>query len=343
MRRADIDEPGSSLRPIIHARVLTSILNAVDIRATRRTSLLDSEGLSASDLEGPDAVVPLIGYMRILDRLAQEVGSVTLGLDLSDRMGPELVGAIGHIFLLSPSLDAAISAFSESVFSIQGVTALKYSRAPQPMVSYTISDDRVQPRRHDVEFSLGYVHRLIKLYLRDHYAPHEVYFGHPCPGSRARYERVFGCPVYFEQATNALVLREEDRHRRGANHDPHLVAILEHYMRLAHPGGHEPGSIAHQVDQLLSGLIDRGDASCRLVAARLGLSEETLRRRLKRENTCFRSILRRKRCAVARRHLRETSLSILQIAQRVGYAETASFTRAFALEAGMTPSQFRKG
>jgi len=335
-------DDGSSLRPVIHARVVLGILNAVDISASHRASLLDREGLTASDLRGLDATVPLVSYMRIFDRLAGDLAQPTLGLDLSNRMGPELVGAIGYVFLFSPSLDAAITAFSESVFSIQGVTALKYSCAPLPVVTYTVSDDALQPRRQDVEFSIGYIHRLIKLYLGGHYSPKEVYFEHPAQGTRSHYDRIFGCPVYFDQATNAIVLNAEEKERRGLNHDPHLTSILRHYMQLARPGEPGPDSLAKDVDQALSGLLEVGNVSCRLVAARLGISEETLRRRLKRENISFREILRRKRIALARRYLSETDLGILQIAQRAGYAETASFTRAFAFETGMTPTQFRR-
>jgi AraC-like DNA-binding protein len=335
-------DDGSSLRPVIHARVVLGILNAVDIGVSHRASLLDREGLTAGDLRGLDAAVPLISYMRILDRLAGDLAQPTLGLDLADRMGPELVGAIGYVFLFSPSLDAAITAFSESVFSIQGVTALTYKRTAEPIITYTISDEALQPRRHDVEFSIGYIHRLIKLYLGGPYSPREVHFEHPAQAARSRYERIFGCPVYFEQATNALVLNAQDKERRGLNHDPHLVSILNHYMQLARPGEPGLGGVSQDVDQLLSGLVEAGNPSCRLVAARLGMSQETLRRRLKRESSSFRDILRRKRIALARRYLSETDLGILQIAQRAGYAETASFTRAFTLETGMTPTQFRR-
>ena len=333
---------GSSLRPVIHARVLLGILNAANIGVSHRAGLLDREGLTAGDLHGLDAVVPLASYMRILDRLADDLAQPMLGLDLSDRMGPELVGAIGYVFLFSPSLDAAITSFSESVFSVQGVTALSYAQTPEPMVTYAIFDEGLQPRRQDVEFSIGYVHRLIKLYLGGPYSPREVHFEHPAQGKRSRYERIFGCPVYFEQAANALILNAEEKERRGLNHDPHLVSILKHYMQLARAGESGPGSLARDVDQLLSGLMETGNLSCRLVAARLGMSEESLRRRLKREDRSFRDILRRKRIALARRYLSETDLGILQIAQRAGYAETASFTRAFVLETGMTPTQFRR-
>lgn len=329
-------------RPVIHARVLTGILDAVAISPSLRAQLLDDEGLRAGDLLGPEASVPLANYMRLFDRLADKLERPTLGLDLSVRMGPELVGAVGYAFLHSATLDAAISAFAEAVFSIQGVTALRYERNPRPVVRYVISDDRLHPRRHDVEFSLGYVHALIRLFMGNRYAPREVHFEHPRIGPQTRYDAVFGCPVYFEQPGNALLLDQEDQFAQGRLHDPHLVSILQYYLNLSRPTVGSRDEVLQQVDQLLPGMIETGNASCRLVAARLGMSEETLRRRLKREGSSFREMLRRRRCLVASRYLKETSLTILQIAQRTGYAETASFTRAFVAETGKTPSEFRK-
>ena len=329
-------------RPVIHARVLRAILDAAPLTTPARTRLLDEEGLVAGDLRGADASVPLASYMRIFDQLAEQLQRPTLGLDLSLRMGPELVGAVGYAFLHSATLDAAIDAFANAVFSIQGVTALQYARDPEPTVRYVISDDRLHPRRQDVEFSLGYVNALIRRFLARPYAPREVHVEHAPNGPRAQYDAIFGCPTYFEQPQNALILREVDIDEAGRLHDPHLVAILQHYMELARPGGLQRETTAQEVDALLPGLIETGNVSFRLVATRLGISEDRLRRRLHREGTSFRQLLRGRRCASAARHLTETDLSILQIAQGVGYGETASFTRAFLADTGMTPSDFRK-
>lgn len=329
-------------RPVIHARVLRAILDAVPIDTFRRSQLLDREGLVATDLQGADASVPLVSYLRLFDRLSQVLERPTLGLDLSVRLGPELVGAVGYAFLHSPTLDSAISAFADAVFSIQGVTALQYGRAPIPIVRYVISDDRLHPRRQDVEFSLGYVHALIRRFVGEDFTLQEVHFEHPPAAARVRYEEVFGCPVYFEQPGNALILRRDDLLRRGRMHDPHLVAILQHYMKLARPDDLSPRTVAQEVDEMLAGMIETGNASCRLVAARLGVSEDTLRRRLARENTSFRQLLRRRRCAIASRYLIETDLSILQVSQLAGYAETACMTRAFLTETGQTPTDFRR-
>jgi len=329
-------------RAVIHARVLRAILGAVPMNVGRRAALLDSEGLTAKDLLGVQAAIPLTSYMRLFDRLAEDQQNPALGLDLSLTMGPDLVGAIGYVFLHSATLDAALAAFAAAVFSIQGVTALQYQRLSQPVVRYVIADEALRPRRQDVEFSLGYVHVLVRRFLGAGYVPREVHFEHPHVGQRGHYERLFGCPVYFEQAQNALLFRAEDVSAEGRLHDPHLIGILQHYIELARPGGPMPDMLGEEVDALLPGMIEAGNASCRLVAARLGLTEETLRRRLRQEGASYRHLLRRRRCAIAARYLVETNLGILQVAQQAGYGETASFTRAFLAETGMTPSDFRR-
>jgi AraC-like DNA-binding protein len=329
-------------RPVIHSRVLTAIFDAAAVSPALRTQLLDTESLRSKDLLGPDASIPLASYMRLFDRLAQLLDHPTLGLDLSSRMGPELIGALGYAFIHSATLDAAIEAFTKSVFSIQGVTTLSYERAAAPLVRYAIFDDRLHPRRQDVEFSLGYVHTLIRRFLGGDHAPQEVHFEHPRAGPRRHYDAAFGCPVYFEQPSNAIVLDDQIVTTPGRLHDPHLVSILQHALERGRPAFEHSDAIARAVDRLLPEMIQTGDTSCRLVAARLGMSEEALRRKMRREGVSFRTMLRQRRCALATRHLQETSLSILQVAQLSGYAETASFTRAFVQETGMTPSQARR-
>jgi AraC-like DNA-binding protein len=328
--------------PVIRARVLTAIFDAAAVRPALRTQLLDTEGLRNNDLLGAESSIPLAAYMRLFERLALGLNRPTLGLDLPSLMGPELIGALGYAFIHSKTLDAAITAFADSVFSIQGVTALSYERAAHPLVRYTIFDDRLHPRRQDVEFSLAYVHALIRRFLGRDHAPQEVHFEHPLAGPRRHYDTVFGCPVYFEQPSNAIILDDEVVAAPGRLHDPHLVSILKHALERERPASEHNEAIARAGDRLLPDMIETGDTSCRLVAARLGMSEETLRRKLRREGVSFRTMLRQRRCALATRYLQETNLSIIQVAQLCGYAETASFTRAFVHETGMTPSQARR-
>jgi len=140
---------------------------------------------------------------------------------------------------------------------------------------------------------------------------------------------------------NAIVLDEGDLTKGSAKFDKHLIPLLEHYLQLIEQETYKPASLAETINQLLPHCIEHNLANISYIAGRLGMSEVTVRRRLKNEDTSFRVLLQRRRIAISKRLLIETKMNILEVAQKVGYSETASFTRAFQKETGKTPSKFR--
>lgn len=329
-------------RPFIRAHIFQKILGHTKISAIAQQEILESEGLVIEDLHDYGADIPLNSYMRMFDKLAKVTKSPALGLKISKEMGPELIGAVGFIFLSSPNLGSAIKYYSNSVSAIQEVTRLSFDTTPHPILKYVITDDKIMPRRQDVEFSIGYVNSLLKNYIGKDYRPKEVYFEHAKPLKGSLYESHFECPVFFEQEMNAIVLNSDDLTKGSAKFDEHLIPILEHYLLLLEHNTQRVTSFTENIEQILPHAIEHGLANITYVSGRLGLTEAIVRRRLKRENTSFRSLLQSKRIAIAKRLLSEPTFNILQIAQKLGYSETASFTRAFKKEAGQTPSQYRK-
>ncbi len=79
------------------------------------------------------------------------------------------------------------------------------------------------------------------------------------------------------------------------------------------------------------------------VASALGMSERTLKRKLQSESAAFSEILDEVRREHAEALLRDPSLSIDEVAARIGYGDTSNFTRAFRRWTGKTPAAFRKG
>ena len=77
------------------------------------------------------------------------------------------------------------------------------------------------------------------------------------------------------------------------------------------------------------------------MAARLGMSPRSLQRGIAASGTSF-SVLRDDiRFELASSLLTRSSLSISEIAYRLGYAEIASFTHAFTKRFGQSPRKFR--
>ncbi|WP_347100718.1 AraC family transcriptional regulator [Sagittula stellata] len=321
----------------IQTKILRGILNGA--RLDDAESLLAAEGMNLADLRDEGGTMPFAAYLRLFDRIAEAQGRESFGLELSTGMGPELVGPAGYIFAASPDLAHAVRSLSSSVFTIQDATAFDVHDSPAPHVRYRITDDDLTPRRQDVEFSLGYVDRLIRLLLGPGYAPSEVWFEHARPARLGAHEAVFRAPVFFDQEMNAIWFQPVDMTRRAPGHDPNLVALMQHYIQLLAQRSHAIGTWTEEVRQVLAG--QPGGAELETVCRQLGVSPATLGRRLRDEGTTFRDLGRRHRIERAARMLSETRLSVLEVALRAGYGETASFTRAFRDVMGPTPRNWR--
>ena len=78
------------------------------------------------------------------------------------------------------------------------------------------------------------------------------------------------------------------------------------------------------------------------LADELGLSSQTLHRRLQAGGSSYQKIKDNLRRATAVKLLADPDLSIEDISEKVGFAEARSFTRAFRHWTGISPRQYRK-
>ena len=67
-----------------------------------------------------------------------------------------------------------------------------------------------------------------------------------------------------------------------------------------------------------------------------------MQRRLEQEQTRFSEVLDRARLQVAKRLLAEPRTTLAEVAYRLGFADLATFSRAFKRWTGMPPGQWRR-
>lgn len=78
------------------------------------------------------------------------------------------------------------------------------------------------------------------------------------------------------------------------------------------------------------------------LATQLAMSERSLTRRLNAEGTSYAQLLVQVQHERARNFLRNPSLSVSEVAYRLGYSDPAAFTRAFSQWSGLSPLKWRK-
>ena len=99
--------PTAVKEPTISYQIVAALVEAIggypeDIKAGLRRFELDG-------LDSASARVPLRSFVDLFEWLARKMRRPYLGVELSERGGPQTVGAVGYLFLESRNLEAALN------------------------------------------------------------------------------------------------------------------------------------------------------------------------------------------------------------------------------------------
>lgn len=292
---------------------------------------------------GESGRVPLKRYTDLFEWLAEELQRPYLGLELTLQAGPEALGAVGYLFLGAQNLEIAVRNLGHYLLAVQESSEMYLGvDGEHAFVHYGILDNRITKRRHDTEYSLGYVWRLMQMCSATKVQLVMVEFEHDRPeAGDGPYRQIFGAPVLFRGRANRLHFRAELLHTPSRSSNPYLFPILEAHMQSLLS---QPESFASFSDLVLSKFtaefLSHG-ARAKSMADDLGISESTLHRRLRAENITFKRLSDQAAKSHASFLISQKTLSIGSIARRLGYAETACLTRAFRRWFDMSPREYR--
>src|SRR4051812_5079546 len=130
--------------------------------------------------------------------------------------------------------------------------------------------------------------------------------------------------------------------RRPRGMAPFLAFLGEVAKAFDKPARRPPSDFVRRVEAEIESLLADGGARVDAVAASLGLSRQTLYRRLKAEQVTFEGLMERVRRRLALRFVRDEGLSVKEAAWRLGFAEPAAFSRAFKRWTGKSPRDTRR-
>jgi AraC-like DNA-binding protein len=284
--------------------------------------------------------------MRILTEAAMQIRDPLAGLKIGQHFA---LAGYGPFIMLLMTCENAYQAVQEGI-RYQDLTFLfsRISFEPGEKVSALVLTPPPLPvavRRIRID---GEVSGTIKL-LRDMQAgigtsfdPIAIEMPYPVPLEAGAYEAHFRCPVKFGLEQGRIWIPNAPLATRMPTGD-----AVAHRMYRA-----QCDALLQSRSQSVDGMVERVREHLGLfsdsfpaageVAAALGMSERTLRRQLDAEATSFRALLDDVRAAKARQLLGAGIMSVEAVARQLGYAEPASFIRAFQRWTGTTPAAFRR-
>jgi AraC-like DNA-binding protein len=164
-----------------------------------------------------------------------------------------------------------------------------------------------------------------------------VHFTHPAPAYRAEYDRVFQLPVVFESDKNALLTYEAWLTHRNPHASRYVFGILSAHAEELLQYLERSKTTRGRVESLLIPILHTGEASVDVIAGKMGISRQTLFRKLKAEGVTFEKVLDELRHKLALHYLSGKKVSVNETAYLVGFSDPASFSRAFKRWTGRSP------
>ena len=212
------------------------------------------------------------------------------------------------------------------------------------VLSFKMAKPHLDPEHFMTEFWLVIWHRFPSWYIGQPIRLVETHFTFKSPAHKSELQIMFPSQLQFNSSANRLIF---DAHYL----DKPLVRSAQELARFVENAPADVMTIPG-IDSTLEAQIERiisqrhphrlVFAPIHQLADELGISPQTLHRRLKDSATSYQKIKDNLRREVAINKLVNERVSVEQVADIVGFSESRSFTRAFKHWTGLTPRAYCK-
>jgi len=325
---------------------LRQYVRYADAKGIAVDPLFEKAGLKPEILNSDEGRIDGEQLQTFIHLLAEHTGNPVLGLETGDYVQPGSYSVLGYITMSCATLGEAVTRIApyEKLVGDMGTTGLRMKGHEVSLVwTCNFTDPVVWPHVVDNVFAswISYARWLAD---NDNAYPIRVSLQRSSPGPiyEAEYRERWGCPVTFEAPENVVTLHQDLLTTRLRQPDPLLRKTLEAHalsqLALLDTDTDLTSKVKQSIQKQLADGITRQD----MVAEDLGMTSRTLQRKLSQEGVSYQKLLDEVRQQMAEDYLQNTSMSIPDIALRLGYSETTSFHRKFKAATGKTPGDFRR-
>jgi len=321
---------------LVRLSLILPLLRELEERGLGAHPVLQRFNLRETDFEQAERFVPAPVMYSLVEALAESSHDRFFGVKVGEKLDPwswaplakaaRMAGTVGD-FLLRFVIDASRDQTSVTfVLETRGIRAT--------FQELRNSDGKIMPRHND-GFTIAYLAAILSGAIGDAWEGHKVLIRVCDPGAvpneyrgaRIAKTDTLGASITFP--CEWLLLP---------------VALAQSRLRPQSLTARNPPQISTRdaLQQALLPYIQDHNLNNSTVAELCGMNKRTLARKLKARGSSIKNelnILRRHR---AEMELSNGSLSVTEIASRVGYTDPTVFSRAFKRWTGTSPRQFRK-
>ena len=330
------DALGKSALPLVRLQLLLPFINELDRLRTDTDAVLESHGIARESGQDPNLFISVNIIHQFLEDAAIAADDPFLGVHVGEQLDfstwPPLVDAAARATTLADFLTRFILAASEDASS--ATHSLNINGAHSFFRERRISEPEITPSQNDA-FTAAYVLAILHSAVGEQWDPKPVllqvcnprvipagYQGIQVVGGDNR-----GMSIRFPTIwlTHAI------------NHSGFIPPVLASIKRNL-----PPDSFLEALWLTLIPRLGSDELTVDHVAQLLGLSRQSLQRRLKASGTSLTEELAQLKQQHAIEALVHSDRRVADIGVSLGFTNPASFTRAFKSWTGQSPREYRK-
>ena len=305
-------------------------------------ALLAEVGLSSAQLRNPNNYISYSKMAELLELSARRLGEECFGLLMSQHQNSSVLGDLNMTVFRQPTVREAIEEANRNLYlHARGVRLEIANRGDSCELSLTIAVKSALGLDQTLQMSVGQLANFLTDLLQLDTPGFPIFLRQPSPVrddtrvdsalmARVRFNCSFdgvrfagswlNCRPNFDEQSLQEHLRE------------YLMALQERY----------PDNLRDQVKEIIGQLLSTGECSLDRIASTLDMHPRVLQLRLQEAGSGYTELLRETRLELAEQHLRHRSLSVTDLALKLGYSETSIFSRSFKQWTGYSPRQWQQ-
>lgn len=304
--------------------------------------LFERSGLDAARLDDPDGRIEGGEMIRLMQEVMRQTQDEFIGLANNARSKPGTFSMMAHAVINCPNLEQAIRR-STAFYGLFETPTIARLDVVSNEGQLTLSLRQHTPFADTIQELMVFVSvRFWGWLVGRRLDPLVIEFAFDAPPRASEFQALFKCPVNYGMEANVIRFPAAWLNLPLAQTPLSLSRFLKDSLALIIGGRARPVGLAEQIRNMLSKEYGNSFPELGEICQRLNMTQQTLRRRLKDEDTSYQVIKDQMREEAARFYLAKPALSIDEIALMMGFSEASAFHRAFKKWTGMTPAACRR-
>lgn len=330
----------------IATSLVIDFLSYLERRGHTRTDICRAAALDPAVTDVPDSRVAASAMERLWAVGERLTGDTDIGMHTAESYNPGALSIFGYVILSCRTAGDVLDRLARYAPLLNEALQVELIQEPEAVHCRFLPVERLDsyllraPRQAMETLAAGCVLTLQRL-TTEPVEPVFVSFRHRAPGAVGEHRRLFGPRVQFDAPYDSVVFRPSALTARIISADPALLGIFEGDADRRLKELALRGAVSGRVLSVLGERLKGEVPPLGLVASELAMSERSVQRSLREEETSYRELVDEVRRDLALRHLARPGTSATDVAFLLGFSEPSAFTRAFRRWTGQPPAQFR--